>query len=46
MEKEIIDETFLRQIDLMIISLESWTKLVDSKSIWLKYIPSVLILKS
>ena len=46
LDKEMIDETFLQQTDLMIISLESWTKLVESKSVWMKYIPSVLILKS
>jgi Kef-type K+ transport system membrane component KefB len=36
---------FLAQQDLMMISLESWKKLVDSQSVWLSTIPSVLILK-
>ena len=36
---------FLSKQDLMIISLESWKKLVDSQSLWLSYVPSVLILK-
>ena len=36
---------FLSQQDLMIISLESWKKLVDSQSLWLSHVPSVLILK-
>ncbi|MCL6461400.1 transporter, CPA2 family [Flavobacterium micromati] len=36
---------FLDQKDLMLISLESWKKLVDSRSIWLSEVPSVLILK-
>jgi Kef-type K+ transport system membrane component KefB len=36
---------FLAKQDLMIISLESWKKLVDSQSLWLSYVPSVLILK-
>lgn len=37
---------FLAQQDLMMISLDSWKKLVDSQSVWLSTIPSVLIIKS
>lgn len=40
-----IEKEFLNQHDLMIISLESWKKLVDSQSDWLTDIPSVLIIK-
>jgi len=36
---------FLAQQNLMIISLESWKKLVDSQSVWLSTVPSVLIIK-
>ena len=36
---------FLAQQNLMLISLESWKKLVESQSIWLSNVPSVLILK-
>jgi Kef-type K+ transport system membrane component KefB len=36
---------FLLKQDLMIISLESWKNLVDSQSVWLSNIPSVLIIK-
>lgn len=36
---------FLAKQDLMIISLESWRKLVDAQSVWLSTIPSVLIIK-
>lgn len=36
---------FLAKQDLMMISLDSWKKLVDSQSIWLSTIPSVLIIK-
>lgn len=36
---------FLSKQDLMIISLESWKKLIDSQSLWLTHVPSVLILK-
>jgi Kef-type K+ transport system membrane component KefB len=40
-----IKKEFLIQNDLMIISLESWKKLVDSQNNWLTDIPSVLIVK-
>ncbi len=40
-----IKTSFLTQQDLMIISLESWKKLVDSQNVWLSNVPSVLILK-
>jgi len=40
-----IKKEFLEQQDLMIISLESWKKLVDSHSTWLNNTPSVLIIK-
>jgi methyl coenzyme M reductase subunit C-like uncharacterized protein (methanogenesis marker protein 7) len=40
-----IEKEFLNQHDLMIISLDSWKKLVDSQSDWLSDIPSVLIVK-
>ena len=36
---------FLESQDLMIISLDSWKKLVDSQSVWLNNTPSVLIIK-
>jgi Kef-type K+ transport system membrane component KefB len=46
----VIDESqmkagFLLQQDMMMISLESWKSLVDSESVWLSNIPSVLIIK-
>lgn len=36
---------FLMSQDIMVVSLESWRKLVDSQSIWLSNIPSVLIIR-
>jgi Kef-type K+ transport system membrane component KefB len=39
-EKELMEKT-----DLMLISLESWRKLVDTQSLWLNYSPSTLIIK-
>ncbi len=46
MTDKIIKKEFLAKQDLMIISLESWKSLVDSRSIWLSRVPSVLILKN
>ena len=45
MEERIMKKEFLSKQNLMIISLESWKKLVDSQSVWLSNVPSVLILK-
>lgn len=45
MQERTIKKEFLEQQDLMIISLESWKKLIDSNSIWLNNTPSVLIIK-
>ena len=42
--EEIIETDFLQQQDLMVISEESWRKLVESKRSWLPNIPSTLIL--
>jgi hypothetical protein len=45
MNDKIIRKDFLTNLDLMIISVESWKVLLDSHSIWLRRVPSVLILK-
>ncbi|HEX9981366.1 MAG TPA: cation:proton antiporter [Flavobacterium sp.] len=45
MAERVIKEEFLNVQDLMVISLESWKSLVDSQSIWLSSVPSVLIIK-
>jgi hypothetical protein len=45
MEERIMKKDFLFSQDIMVISLESWRKLVDSQSIWLSNIPSVLIIR-
>jgi Kef-type K+ transport system membrane component KefB len=39
-----IEKEFLKQKDLMLISIGSWKKLIDTKSLWLSDIPSSLIL--
>jgi len=45
MEDRTMKREFLVSQDIMIISLDSWKKLVDSQSIWLSNIPSVLIIR-
>lgn len=40
-----IEKDFLQEQDLMIISVDSWKKLVESRSTWLNSTPSLLILK-
>lgn len=41
-----IDKEFLSQQRLMLISMDSWKRLVDTKSLWLSDIPSTLIVKT
>lgn len=36
---------FLKNIDLLIISLEGWKQLIESKPTWLTQVPSLLIVK-
>jgi hypothetical protein len=45
LDDKIIKKEFLAMQDLMIISIESWKVLVDSRSVWLSRVPSVLIMK-
>jgi Kef-type K+ transport system membrane component KefB len=40
-----LEKEFMAQQDLMLISYDSWTKAVETQSLWLKDTPSVLILK-
>ncbi|WP_290792165.1 cation:proton antiporter [Flavihumibacter sp. UBA7668] len=40
-----IEKDLLEKQDLLLISIESWKKAVETHSIWLSYTPSVLILK-
>ncbi len=41
-----IEKEFLQEQDLMIISVDSWKKLVESRSTWLNHTPSLLIIKA
>jgi Kef-type K+ transport system membrane component KefB len=43
--ESVMKKDFLSKQDLMLISLESWKKLVDSQSVWLSNIPSALIIR-
>ncbi|MDP2337431.1 MAG: cation:proton antiporter [Bacteroidota bacterium] len=43
--EQVMDEPFIRQFQLMIISTEGWKQLVDSRISWLNQTPSILILK-
>jgi Kef-type K+ transport system membrane component KefB len=40
-----LEKEFLQEQDLMIISVDSWKKLIESRSIWLNNTPSLLIIK-
>jgi Kef-type K+ transport system membrane component KefB len=40
-----LDKEFLEQQDIMLISLESWKKAIETQSIWLSQTPSILIIK-
>lgn len=42
--KDMIQDLLLQQ-DLMVVSIDSWKKLIELRSIWLKNSPSVLIFK-
>ncbi|MBQ0116483.1 MAG: cation:proton antiporter [Flavobacterium sp.] len=45
LENNAINTELLTTQNLMVISLDSWKKLVESRSVWLKNTPSVLIIK-
>lgn len=40
-----ISHEFLSGQNLMVVSIESWKRLIELKSVWLPDIPSTLILK-
>lgn len=44
LHERVLDKSFLIQQNLMLISIERWKKLVETKSLWLSDIPSVLII--
>jgi hypothetical protein len=46
LKERAISKEFLTQQELMLISYKSWTELVESKSVWLEHVPSVLVIRS
>ena len=44
-EDKLVKKEFLETQDLMLVSLESWKKLIDSRIVWMDNIPSTLIIK-
>lgn len=45
MEHRTADKEFLERYDFMLISYTSWMQLAESRSVWLQYVPSTLIIK-
>ncbi len=43
--ENVLEKEFLQSNDLMVISLQSWKKAIESHSVWLSYSPSVLIIR-
>ena len=43
--ESLLENEFLIEQDLMIVSLESWKDLLDTRPVWLSGVPSVLIIK-
>jgi len=43
-KQTVIEKEMLKQQDLMIVSLESWKRLIEKQTIWLTNTPSVLII--
>lgn len=42
--KQQLDKEFLDEMDLMIVSIQSWKNLIESKSIWISNVPTTLII--
>ena len=40
-----LEKDFLKEQDLLIMSIDSWKKLIDTRSVWLNNTPSLLIIK-
>jgi hypothetical protein len=40
-----IDETFIREQDLMMIGVEGWSRLTNTPLLWKEQLPSLLIIK-
>jgi len=45
-EEKTVKKEFLKTQDLMLVSIESWKKLIDARSTWIDNAPSTLIIRS
>jgi hypothetical protein len=45
LQEKVIHKDFLDNQELMLVSYKSWKALVESKSLWLDDVPSVLIIR-
>lgn len=43
--EHLLEKNFLAQYDLMLVSIDTWKQLVESKSLWLPDMPSTLIIR-
>ncbi|MEO8588844.1 MAG: cation:proton antiporter [Flavobacteriales bacterium] len=45
MEQRAVDKPFLDRFDFLLISYASWSRLAESRSLWLAHVPSTLLIK-
>lgn len=45
LEKRAVDKPFLDRFDFLLISYASWSRLAESRSLWLQHVPSTLLIK-
>ncbi|HMC98375.1 MAG TPA: cation:proton antiporter, partial [Flavobacteriales bacterium] len=45
MEQRAVDKPFLDRFDFLLISYASWSRLAESRSLWLTHVPSTLLIK-
>ena len=43
---KVVSKEFIEEFDLMLITLDSWKKLIETRSIWLNHAPSMLLMQS
>ncbi len=46
LEQRAVDKPFLDRFDLLLIGYASWTRLAESRSVWLAHVPSTLLIKA
>jgi len=45
LEQRAVDKPFLDRFDFLLISYASWSRLAESRSLWLAHVPSTLLIK-